>query len=123
MPHWDSPDLCQYLPLEPSIRAYWVCPLDTRRVTPTGPTTGNRGSCSRWHVPGWTNHLELKLKVLITLEDTTQGIFPIIQWQNNGITDHMSDSLSMALAAQLSYTLKEYARVGAIKVMSTDKLN
>jgi hypothetical protein len=63
------------------------------------------------------------LKVLITLEDTPQGIFPIVQWQDNGITDHITDSLSMNLAAQLSYTLKEYARVGAIKVMSTDKMN
>lgn len=57
------------------------------------------------------------MKVIITLEDTPQGIYPIVAWQDNGITDHLHDSLSMILAAQVAEMIRTSATLGALKVV------
>lgn len=56
------------------------------------------------------------MKVIITIEDTYKGVYPVIAWDGNGITDHLSDSLSMLLAAQVAALIKESATKGALKV-------
>jgi hypothetical protein len=56
------------------------------------------------------------MKVTIVIEDTYKGVYPVISWDGNGITDHMSDSLSMLLAAQVAHLIKESATKGALKV-------
>jgi hypothetical protein len=57
------------------------------------------------------------VRVEIVLEDTTKGVYPVIRWAGNGVCDNYALSLSMNLAAQFAYTLKEYGRVGALKVL------
>lgn len=58
------------------------------------------------------------MKVIITLEDTYTGIYPVISWDGNDITDNVHQSLSMKVAAQLAELIKESARVGALRVSS-----
>lgn len=61
------------------------------------------------------------MKVIIVLEDTPNGIFPVISWEDNGITDHISDSISMILAAQLADALRIYSAAGALRVVEKGK--
>lgn len=56
------------------------------------------------------------MKVTIVLEDTYKGVYPVISWDGNGITDHLSDSLSMLIAAQFANLIKESSTVGGLKV-------
>jgi len=57
------------------------------------------------------------MKVIITIEDTTDGVYPVVKWDDNGVTDHLSSSLSMNLAAQFASMLKRYAELKTIKVV------
>ena len=59
------------------------------------------------------------MKVTITIEDTHQGIYPVMYWQDNGVTDHAFNSLSMLLAAQVAEMIKQSATVGALKVTNS----
>jgi hypothetical protein len=61
------------------------------------------------------------MKVIIELEDYPQGIFPTVRWGGNGVTDHLSDSLSMALAAQFAEMIKQRAALGTLKVIDPSK--
>lgn len=61
------------------------------------------------------------MKVIIILEDFPQGIFPTIAWDGNGVTDHLSDSLSMNLAAQFAEMIKKSSQLGALKVIDPSK--
>jgi hypothetical protein len=61
------------------------------------------------------------MKVVIILEDYPQGIFPTVKWTGNGTTDHLSDSLSMNLAAQVAEMIKRSAELGILKVIDPSK--
>jgi hypothetical protein len=50
----------------------------------------------------------------LTLADTPQGISAELRWEGNDVTDHLADSISMALMAQFTETIKAHAKVGAI---------
>jgi hypothetical protein len=56
------------------------------------------------------------MKVVITLEDTPKGIYPVVQWTGNDVTDNVHESLSMNLAAQVAYMIRDYATTGVLKV-------
>lgn len=57
------------------------------------------------------------MKVVIILEDTPHGIYPVMSWEGNGITDHLSDSLSMILSAQIANMMRISSQSGALKVV------
>lgn len=57
------------------------------------------------------------MKVTITLDDTADGIYPVVSWVGNGITDNLEQSISMTLAAQIAYLIRRSAQVGALKVV------
>jgi hypothetical protein len=57
------------------------------------------------------------MKVMIILEDTTQGIFPTVKWQGNGVTDNIETSISMTMAAQIAYLLRRATEIGALKIV------
>lgn len=63
------------------------------------------------------------MKVVITLEDTPRGVYPMIQWTGNDVTDHVHTSLSMNLAAQFANLLKQYTSTGALKVTDEHKFH
>lgn len=57
------------------------------------------------------------MKIVYIIEDTTKGIYPEVRWQGNGVTDNIETSLSMNLAAQISYLIRRSVEVGALKVV------
>lgn len=61
------------------------------------------------------------MKVVIILEDTTDGVYPIVSWEDNGVTDHVHQSLSMNLAAQLANAMRISSQAGALKVVEKRK--
>lgn len=63
------------------------------------------------------------MKVIITLEDTPTGVYPVISWDGNDVTDHLHHSLSMALATQFANMVKAQADIGTLKVTGPHEFN
>ena len=55
------------------------------------------------------------MKGALILEDTPKGVFARVVWQTNDCTDHIPDSLTMMLLANLTEQIRTMARVGAVR--------
>lgn len=63
------------------------------------------------------------MKIIFTVEDTPKGIHPMLEWEDNGITDHMASSISMHIAHQMVMVIKKLETLGVLKVTDDSDLH
>jgi hypothetical protein len=59
------------------------------------------------------------MKATFTIEDTPQGIYPVLQWDGNGCCDNLHDSIAMHLMADLTAMIKKAEGMKILKVVNS----
>lgn len=57
------------------------------------------------------------MKATFTIEDTPQGIAPVLKWEVNGCCDNLHESLTMHLMADLASNIKKLDQLKVLRVV------
>ena len=58
------------------------------------------------------------MKATFTIEDTPQGIYPVLRWDGNGCCDNLHDSIAMHLMADLSAMIQKAEQMKILRVVN-----
>lgn len=58
------------------------------------------------------------MKTILLLEDTPDGIQAELRWQDNGVQDHLPDSVAMNVMGNLIRLMKNMQDSGAVRIVS-----
>ena len=59
------------------------------------------------------------MKATFTIEDTPQGIYPVLRWDGNGCCDNLHDSIAMHLMADLSAMIQKAEAMKLLRVVNS----
>jgi hypothetical protein len=59
------------------------------------------------------------MRATFTIEDTPQGIYPVLKWEGNGCCDNLHESITMHLMADLAAMIKKAEDMKILRVVDS----